>query len=179
MFLNPKGATFTWNAGDPTNFSYSLHKSLRVRKSAKFFLNSPKKGKGLQADFSAKPINSTENILLPKMEKLLLKRTQDSSFNQKVWKLCQKIPRGKVTTYKILGDKLRTKAYRAVGQALKRNPYAPEVPCHRVVASDGRLGGFMGKRMGRCLSKKVALLQKEGIRIQNGKIENFEQTIWY
>ncbi len=99
-------------------------------------------------------------------------------FQEKVWQLCRKIPRGKVTTYKILGDKLKTKAYRAVGQALKRNPYAPEVPCHRVVASDGRLGGFMGQKTGKCLSKKVALLQKEGIQVQDGKIMNFEQKIW-
>ncbi|MEK6963946.1 MAG: MGMT family protein [Nanoarchaeota archaeon] len=100
-------------------------------------------------------------------------------FQEKVWQLCRKIPRGRVTTYKILGDKLKTKAYRAVGQALKRNPYAPLVPCHRVVASDGKLGGFMGQKVGKCLSKKIALLKKEGIHVQNGRIKNFEQKIWY
>ena len=95
-----------------------------------------------------------------------------------MWQLCRKIPKGKVTTYKILARKLGVKAYQAIGQALKRNPYAPEVPCHRVVASDGSPGGFMGKRTGKCLTKKVSLLQKEGIRIEKGKIMNFEKVLW-
>lgn len=100
-------------------------------------------------------------------------------FQEKVWQLCRKIPKGRVTTYKILGDKLKTKAYRAIGQALKRNPYAPEVPCHRVVASDGKLGGFMGRRTGKCLTKKVDLLKKEGVCVQDGKIKDFEKVVWY
>ena len=99
-------------------------------------------------------------------------------FQEKVWELCREIPKGKVTTYKALAEKLGTRAYQAIGQALKRNPYAPEVPCHRVVASDGSLGGFMGKRAGKCLTKKVALLKKEGVSIARGKIRDFEQVLW-
>ena len=95
-----------------------------------------------------------------------------------MWELCRKIPRGKVTTYKILAEKLGVKSYQAIGQALKRNPYAPQVPCHRVVASDGRLGGFKGKRKGSALKDKIALLQKESVRIENGKVENFENVLW-
>ena len=60
-------------------------------------------------------------------------------FNEKVYSLLRKVPKGKVTTYKELAEKLNTKAYRAVGQAMKCNPYAPEVPCHRVVSSSGKI----------------------------------------
>ena len=70
------------------------------------------------------------------------------TFSEKVYSLCRKIPLGKVTTYKEIATALNTEAYRAVGQALKCNPYAPQVPCHRVVSSNGSLGGFKGKRSG-------------------------------
>ncbi len=59
----------------------------------------------------------------------------------KLYELLKQIPKGKVTTYKALADKLRTKGYRAVGQIVGKNPNAPKVPCHRVVRSDGGLAG--------------------------------------
>jgi methylated-DNA-[protein]-cysteine S-methyltransferase len=81
------------------------------------------------------------------------------NFNQKVWALTARIPQGKVVTYGDIAKKLRTKAYRAVGNALNRNPYAPKVPCHRVVGSNGALTGFAhGTDM------KKRMLQKEGVR---------------
>ncbi|MCY2951882.1 MAG: MGMT family protein, partial [Planctomycetota bacterium] len=63
------------------------------------------------------------------------------SFNEKVWALTARIPEGKVVTYGDIARELGTKAYRAVGNALNRNPYAPGVPCHRVVGADGGLTG--------------------------------------
>jgi len=87
-------------------------------------------------------------------------------FNQRVWNLCSKIPKGKVTTYKIIASKLGTKAYRAVGNALKANPYAPEVPCHRVIKSNGEVGGFA-----RGTKNKIRLLKKEGVKIKDNKIK--------
>jgi len=87
-------------------------------------------------------------------------------FNEKVWNLCKKIPYGKVTTYKILAERLNTKAYRAVGNALNKNPYWPKVPCHRVVGSDGHLTGFASG-----LSRKKQLLEKEGIVVKDSRIE--------
>ncbi|MDP3640290.1 MAG: MGMT family protein [Nanoarchaeota archaeon] len=72
----------------------------------------------------------------------------ETEFERKVYALCRKIPEGKVTTYKSIAEALGTKAYRAVGQALKKNPYAPQVPCHRVIATDGSLGGYCGERSG-------------------------------
>jgi len=89
-------------------------------------------------------------------------------FQEKVYLLTKEIPRGKVTTYKLLAESLNTKAYRAVGQALKHNPYAPVVPCHRVINSDGSLGGFAFGR-----KRKMELLKKEGILIKKNKINLF------
>lgn len=90
-------------------------------------------------------------------------------FTDKVYTLCKKIPTGKVTTYKNIALKLNMKAYQAIGQALKKNPYK-EVPCHRVVSSTGHLYGFKGKRSGKELEEKRMLLEKEGIKINKNKI---------
>ena len=92
-------------------------------------------------------------------------------FAEKVYLLCTKIPKGKVTTYKEIALALNTKAYRAVGQALRCNPYAPMVPCHRVVANNGTIGGFKGFLTGKTIQEKIALLEKEGIIIQQRKID--------
>ncbi len=91
----------------------------------------------------------------------------NSSFNEKCYSILRKVPKGKVTTYKEIAKKLNSKAYRAVGNAMNKNPYAPEVPCHRVVNSDGRIGGFAsGAR------KKIEMLKREGVEIdKNNKID--------
>ena len=88
------------------------------------------------------------------------------SFNEKVWALTARIPRGKVTTYAALARKLKSKAYRAVGNAMNRNPFAPIVPCHRVVGSDGRLTGYAGG-----LKKKAAMLSEEGIELVGERVK--------
>lgn len=95
------------------------------------------------------------------------------SFNKKVWNLTKKIPRGKVTTYKILAEKLGTRAYRAVGNAMNKNSCAPIVPCHRVVDSKGHLHGYAHG-----LKKKAELLRKEGIKIKNNKVVDFEKHLF-
>ena len=88
------------------------------------------------------------------------------SFNQKVWAMTARIPKGEVTTYGEIARALRTKAYRAVGNALNKNPYAPGVPCHRVVGAGGALTGFGGG-----LPKKRELLIAEGIKIVGGRVD--------
>ena len=88
------------------------------------------------------------------------------TFSQQVWALTARIPPGRVLTYADLARQLNCRAARAVGQALARNPYAPKVPCHRVVASDGRLTGFA-----QGLPAKRRLLQAEGITIQNNRLD--------
>ena len=85
------------------------------------------------------------------------------SKEQKLWLLLEKIPDGKITTYKILADKIGTHP-RAVGRILGTNPYPVAVPCHRVVCSNGNIGGY---KFG--VKKKIELLKKEGIEIKNRK----------
>ena len=87
------------------------------------------------------------------------------SFNQKVWTLTARIPQGKVVRYADIARALKSNGYRAVGNALNRNPYAPAVPCHRVVGSDGSLTGFAAG-----LDKKQRLLAKEGVPFANGRV---------
>ena len=88
------------------------------------------------------------------------------------------IPKGKVTTYRLIAKKLDTKAYRAVGNACRNNPYAPRVPCHRVVKSDGTIGGFAGKMSGKTVQKKAELLRKEGVQVKDGRIVNFDRILF-
>lgn len=94
-------------------------------------------------------------------------------FNNKIYNLCKRVPKGKVTTYKILAEKAGTKAYRAVGQAMKNNPFSPQVPCHRVVASDGGIGGFSSG-----VKNKIKLLKKEGVEVKKNKIVDFEKKLF-
>ncbi|MCX6750189.1 MAG: MGMT family protein [Candidatus Pacearchaeota archaeon] len=88
------------------------------------------------------------------------------SFNERCYKILAKVPRGKITTYKEIARKLNSKAYRAVGNAMNKNPYAPRVPCHRVVKSNGEVGGFASGT-----NKKIQMLKKEGIEIKDNKID--------
>ena len=88
-------------------------------------------------------------------------------FYREVLKLCKRIPRGKVTTYKAIAEALGSKAYRAVGTALRKNPDVPRVPCHRVVKIDGSVGNYAGSKDNR---KKIELLRKEGVEVRDGKI---------
>jgi len=87
-----------------------------------------------------------------------------TSFQNRVYDACRRIPTGKATTYGAISDILNSSP-RAVGQALRCNPYAPEVPCHRVIASTLELGGFTGSWGISCASvqKKKAMLEKEGV----------------
>ena len=90
-------------------------------------------------------------------------KPRGTKFQIKVWAYLKKIPRGSVKTYfqvaKAIGKPL---ASRAVANAIGKNPYAPKVPCHRVIRSDGSLGGYSGKG-GR--KKKIFLLKKDGVTL--------------
>ena len=88
------------------------------------------------------------------------------SFTQRVWALTARVPTGRVVTYADIAHHLGTRAYRAVGGALRRNPYAPEVPCHRVVGSDGKLTGFAGG-----LEEKRRLLRAEGVITTGDRVD--------
>jgi len=91
---------------------------------------------------------------------MILKGTK---FQIKVWKYLKKIPKGKVKTYKQVAIAInRPKSARAVANACAMNPYSPTIPCHRVIRSDGTLGGFSATG-GR--KTKIKLLKKEGFLI--------------
>lgn len=100
------------------------------------------------------------------MEKKL-KEPGITPFARSVYIETAKIPKGKVSTYSEIAEAIgQPGAARAVGNALNKNPFAPDVPCHRVVRSDGRIGGYAGGT-----DKKIGLLKKEGVQISSdGKI---------
>jgi len=95
-----------------------------------------------------------------------------SEFQRRVYReLMVSVPVGKVTTYSSLGIAIGCHSSRAIGQALRRNPFAPVVPCHRVVKTDRSIGGFFGQTDGEMIKKKVSLLLKEGVVFnQDGRV---------
>ena len=86
-----------------------------------------------------------------------------TAFQIKVWKYIKTIPIGKTITYKQLAKAINMpKAARAVANACAKNPYAPKIPCHRVIRSDGGLGGYSGRGG---IREKIRLLRSEKIKI--------------
>tara|TARA_Y100000992_G_scaffold288363_1_gene242002 strand:- start:530 stop:808 length:279 start_codon:yes stop_codon:yes gene_type:complete len=90
-------------------------------------------------------------------------KIKGSPFQLKVWKYLIKIPKGKVKTYKEVAIAInKPKSARAVANACAQNPYAPKIPCHRVIRSDGSLGGYSGNGG---IKKKLRLLRSEKVDI--------------
>jgi O-6-methylguanine DNA methyltransferase len=99
-----------------------------------------------------------------------------NEFSKKVLAVVKRIPKGKVLTYKMVAKLAGfPKAYRAVGNALNKNLHPPkfsskiwegkQIPCHRVIRSDGKIGGYRGGT-----KRKTYLLKKEGVLIKNGRV---------
>jgi len=97
-------------------------------------------------------------------------------FRQRVYDALCRVPPGKVTTYKLLGQAIGCSSNRAIGQALRNNPFAPRVPCHRVIRSDLTIGGFAGKVHGAKIRKKLRLLKEEGVDFRDGFLADSEQV---
>ena len=95
-------------------------------------------------------------------------------FQQACYDLLVQVPTGRVTTYADIARALGSKAYRAVGSAMKHNPHPIIVPCHRVVNSDGRLGQYAFGA-----AQKQALLMAEGVQVVDGKIVEFDRLRFY
>lgn len=93
------------------------------------------------------------------------------SLAEKVYLKLREVPRGKVTTYKWLAEVAGSKGYQAIGQILKRNPDAPRTPCHRVVSSNGKIGGFWGEMSGKRIEEKIRMLEQEGVEVEKGVID--------
>ena len=91
------------------------------------------------------------------------KKLIGTDFQIKVWNAISKIPKGRVKSYKELARSIRKpKASRAVANACGKNPFPIKIPCHRVIRSDGRLGGYSGKGG---IKTKRKLLSSEGVFI--------------
>jgi methylated-DNA-[protein]-cysteine S-methyltransferase len=91
-------------------------------------------------------------------------------FQRKVYRAVSEIPKGRVMTYQGLARAIGCASCQAVGQALKRNPFAPSVPCHRVIKSDLTIGGYAGANDGDSVRRKLALLAEEGVLFVNGRL---------
>jgi len=97
-------------------------------------------------------------------------------FQREVWRAIARIPPGQVSTYGEIARYVgKPGAVRAVGSAVGKNPFAPEIPCHRVVPSDGRIGNYSG---GDGVRTKIALLEREGVEVREGKIVDFERLFY-
>ena len=97
-----------------------------------------------------------------------------TDFEKKVYKKLKNIPGGRVVSYGGLAKACgRPGAARAVGNALNRNPFAPVVPCHRVVCSNGLVGGYAHG-----IEKKIELLRKEGVEVdEKGRVKDFGNKV--
>ncbi len=95
------------------------------------------------------------------------------NFTEKVFKECAKIPKGKLSTYSRIAMAIGSpRAFRAVGNALNKNR-SDKVPCHRVVCSSGKVGGFVYGKF-----KKIQILKNEGIKINGDKVKNLEKILF-
>ena len=96
------------------------------------------------------------------------------NLEQQVYKKLSEVPQGKVTTYGELAKAVGLKnGQRIIGQIMKKNPYPVIIPCHRVVKSDGKVGGYA---YGEAI--KSSMLKKEGIKIQDGKILDWDKKFY-
>ncbi len=106
----------------------------------------------------------------------IYKYEKGTPFQRSVWNAMKQIPKGKVTTYGAIAKYLgKPGAVRAVGTAVGRNPFAPEIPCHRVVRSDGGIGNYSG---GEGVKTKIELLKKEGVEVSAGKVLAFRNILY-
>jgi methylated-DNA-[protein]-cysteine S-methyltransferase len=96
------------------------------------------------------------------------------TFNEQCYDLLRQVPKGNITTYADIAHALGTRAYRAVGNAMNKNPHdIKEVPCHRVIKSNGTLGGYAKEER-----TKKELLQGEGITFEGNKIKNYKEKLY-
>ena len=110
--------------------------------------------------------------LIANMSKEFKNTDLSTNFGEQVYHVTKLIPCGHVSTYREIAHALNSKAYRAVGTALNKNPNAPTVPCHRVINTNGNVGGFASGT-----KNKIKLLKKEGIEIKNNKID-LKEYLW-
>jgi len=96
------------------------------------------------------------------------------NLEQRIYKKLLEVPKGQITTYGELAKAVGLKnGQRTVGKIMNKNPYPVIIPCHRVVMSTGKIGGYAyGENI------KTKLLNDEGIQIKNGKIIDLENKVY-
>src|SRR5918995_5139510 len=154
-------------------FIYKYYNIINMSKKPKTHLN--------YLNYNSKKLNSIEDAekelllsssYIPSRPKIATKRVLK---NEDVYELLRKIPAGKVTTYGDLAKALgNPSASRIVGRILGENPNPIKVPCHRVVMSNGRVGGYAYGT-----AKKRQLLENEGVSFTNGMVQNFRNVRVY
>jgi methylated-DNA-[protein]-cysteine S-methyltransferase len=94
--------------------------------------------------------------------------------DQKIYKKLLEVPKGKITTYKEIAKAVGLdNGQRIIGRIMNKNPYPIIIPCHRVIKSDGKIGGYAwGQKV------KTRMLSNEGIKIKKGKILDLEKSIY-
>ena len=98
-----------------------------------------------------------------------MKNLKGTDFQKMVWNEIKKIPKGKTITYKELAIRIgKPKAHRAVANACAKNPLLEIIPCHRVIRSDGKMGGYMGEKG---IERKKKLLESEGVKLNFNSIK--------
>jgi methylated-DNA-[protein]-cysteine S-methyltransferase len=111
------------------------------------------------------------------MSNMDLDNADITGFQRNVYRALMRVPAGRVTTYGRLAEAIGCNSAQAVGQALRRNPLAPAVPCHRVIGGDLRIGGFAGERDGAELRRKRALLAEEGVTFIGGRLAEASRCV--
>lgn len=118
---------------------------------------------------TATATTSAAKDMQPQLDRIAA--SAQTPYQKRVLSLLCQVPRGSVTTYALMARHLGSSP-RAVGNAMRRNPFAPEVPCHRCVATGGGLGGFKGQwprdGEGITLDEKRVLLRGEGVKMDSG-----------
>ena len=121
-----------------------------------------------QSEYSRqKDYQTKDSITQETIRERVMRDGSITAFQRKVYLALLEIERGETITYKELAERIHCKSAQAVGQALKRNPFAPDVPCHRVVSSNGSIGGYFGRRAGPLIELKRRLLEEEIFSIYN------------
>ncbi|ROV92553.1 hypothetical protein VMCG_08933 [Cytospora schulzeri] len=150
----------------------SLKRKLEADEPASMTKRVTKDQKSYSANTSIK-----RDIAIPEDMEAQLERIAASDktpFQKRVLSLLCQVPKGQVTTYGLMSKHLNSSP-RAIGNGMRQNPFAPEVPCHRCVATGGMLGGFKGQwpkgGEGVTLDEKRMLLRKEGVKFDgNGRV---------
>jgi len=156
----PQGKIFLAKSDKGLSFASFLRNKNRLEEITKFF-----KEKSIPLKLQSKKFQREEKLFRRYFEgkredftSLPLDFISGTPYQRKVWLETRKIPYGKTHSYKSIAKKLNHRGYRSVGQALSRNPLLIVIPCHRVLASDGSLGGFTG---GLELKKFLLSLEKQ------------------